>query len=153
MRSILLVVLVTLLATPPAYAASEFGTREEAVAMVHRVEEMLDKDGVDATFEAVDDKTVQAFHDRDLYPFVYDLEGVCVAHGVRPALIGKKLIDIKDQDGNFLIREMLKIVNGSGSGWVDYKWPHPITNKIEDKSAYVEKLGTGYFVGVGVYKQ
>jgi hypothetical protein len=40
----------------------------------------------------------------------------------------------------------------SGNGWVDYKWPNPITNKIEDKSSYVEKMGD-YFVGVGIYKQ
>ena len=153
MQAVVLVLLMTLMVSPRAGDASEFGTPEEAIAMVHHVQQMFGNDGVDATFKAVDDKTVAAFHDRDLYPFVYDLNGVCVAHGVRPALIGKNLIDIKDQDGNFLIREMVKIVKGPGAGWVDYKWPHPITNKIEDKSAYIEKLGEGYFVGVGVYKQ
>jgi cytochrome c len=60
---------------------------------------------------------------------------------------------LKDQDGNYLIREMVKIAKTSGSGWVDYKWPNPITNKIEDKSSYVEKMGKDYFAGVGVYKQ
>jgi cytochrome c len=78
---------------------------------------------------------------------------VCVAHGARPALIGKNLIDIKDQDGTLLIREMVEITKGGGAGWVNYKWPNPLTNIIEDKSAYVEKLGEGYFVGVGVYRQ
>ena len=47
---------------------------------------------------------------------------------------------------------MVKIANGPGSGWVNYKWPNPLTNKIEDKSSYVEKMGD-YFVGVGIYKQ
>ena len=80
------------------------------------------------------------------------VEGVCVAHGAREALIGKLLIDLKDQDGKFLIREMVAMSKGPGSGWIDYKWPNPLTNKIEDKSSYVEKMGD-YFVGVGVYKQ
>jgi signal transduction histidine kinase len=146
-------VIAAFFATSPANAVSEFGTKDEAVAMVHRVQELLDKDGVDATFKAVDDKTVEAFHDRDLYPFIYDMSGRCVAHGARPALIGKNLIDIKDQNGKFLIREMIDIVNGPGSGWVDYKWPNPLTNKIEDKTSYVAKLGEGYFVGVGVHQQ
>jgi len=79
------------------------------------------------------------------------MAGLWVAHGARPALIGKNRIDLKDQDGKFLIREMIAIAQGPGSGWVDYKWPNPITNKIEDKSSYVEKTGK-YFVGVGVYK-
>lgn len=153
MRPIALFLVAALFAASPVNAAPQFGTKAEAVAMVHRVEQMFNKDGVDATFKAVDDKNVKAFHDRDLYPFIYDFSGRCVAHGVRPALIGKNLIDIKDQDGRYLIREMIRITKSGGSGWVDYKWPDPITNVIEDKSAYVERLGENYFVGVGVYKR
>jgi signal transduction histidine kinase len=133
-------------------AAAEFGTKDEAIAMVKRVQAEFKKDGGDATFKAISDKTTKEFHDRDLYPFVYDMSGLCVAHGARPALIGKNLIDLKDQDGKFLIREMVKLAKVPGSGWIDYKWPNPLTNKIEDKSSYVEKMGD-YFVGVGVYKQ
>jgi cytochrome c len=135
----------------PAVVAAEYGTKEEAVAMVKRVQEKFKKDGADATFKAVSDKSIPELHDRDLYPFVYDMNGLNVAHGARPALIGKNLIDLKDQDGKYLIREMVKIASGPGRGWIDYKWPNPISNKIEDKSSYVEKMGD-YFVGVGIYK-
>ena len=133
-------------------SAGEYGTRDEAVAMVKRVEDMFTKAGADPTFKAVSDKSVTSFHDRDLYPFIYDLSGRCVAHGARPALIGKNLLDLKDQDGKYQIREMIRIARGSGAGWVNYKWPNPINNKIEDKASYVEKLGD-YFVGVGVYRE
>ncbi len=143
---------VTLLIFAGSASATENGKKDEAVAMVKRVEAMFAKDGADATFKAVSDKSIAAFHDRDLYPFIYDLKGTCVAHGARPALIGKNLIDLKDQDGKYLIREMVAIADGAGSGWVDYKWPNPLTNKIEDKTSYVEKMGD-YFVGVGVYRQ
>ena len=129
-------------------SAGEFGTKDEAVAMVKRVEDMFAKAGADSTFKAVSDKSTASFHDRDLYPFIYDLSGRCVA---RPALIGKNLLGLKDQDGKYLIREMIRIASGSGSGWVNYKWPNPLNNKIEDKVSYVEKMGD-YFVGVGVYR-
>lgn len=143
---------VATLAVVGSANADEFGTRAEAVAMVKRVEAQFKKDGPEATFKAVSDKSVPEYHDRDLYPFVYDMKGICVAHGARPALIGKNLIDLKDQDGKYLIRDMIAIAQGPGSGWVDYEWPNPLTNKIEDKSSYVEKMGD-YFVGVGVYRQ
>jgi len=143
---------VALLTFTCSASASDHGTKDQAVAMVKRVEAMFAKDGTDATFKAVSDKTVAAFHDRDLYPFVYDMKGTCVAHGARPALIGKNLIDLKDQDGKYLIQEMVAIANGPGSGWVDYKWPNPLNNKIENKTSFVEKMGN-YFVGVGVYKE
>ena len=151
MRGLAVVVVVaTFLGISPS-AGAEFGTREEAVAMVKRVVETFSRSGAEATFKAVNDKADRAFHDRDLYPFVYDLKGVNVAHGARPALVGKNLISLKDQNGVYLIQEMIALAKGPGSGWVDYKWPNPITDKIEDKSSYVEKMGD-YFVGVGVYR-
>jgi cytochrome c len=143
---------IALLAQASFASAGEYGTRDEAVAMVKRVEDMFTKSGADSTFKAVSDTSVASLHDRDLYPFVYDLSGRCVAHGARPALIGKNLLDLKDQDGKYLMREMIRIAKGSGSGWVNYKWPNPINNKIEDKVSYVEKMGD-YFVGVGVYRE
>jgi cytochrome c len=154
-RYLVVLSIATLTMFAPAVAA-EFGTKEEAIAMVKRVQEQFKKDGPEATFKAVSDKSVKEYHDRDLYPFVYDMrganKGLNVAHGARPALIGKNLIDLKDQDGKYLIREMVDLANGPGHGWVDYKWPNPITSKIEDKSSYIEKMGD-YFVGVGAYRQ
>lgn len=151
MRAILLLLFVSLSALGFPAGAAEFGTRDEAVAMVKRVQVMFKAAGAEATFKAVSDKSVAEFHDRDLYPFIYDYAGVNVAHGARPALIGKNLITLKDQEGKFLVRDMLEIAKTKGQGWYDYKWPNPLNNKIEDKSSYVEKMGD-YWVGVGVYR-
>ena len=79
---------------------------------------------------------------------VYDNNGKCVSHGANPALIGRDLIDLKDTEGKPLIREFVAIKN---SGWVDYKWPNPVTKKIEPKTTYLVRVGT-YLVGVGAYK-
>jgi signal transduction histidine kinase len=140
-----------LLLVASAVVAAEFGAKDEAVSMVKRVQEKFQKDGAEATFKAVSDKSTREFHDRDLYPFIYDMNGVNVANGARTFLIGKNLIDVKDSDGKYPIREMVKIVSGTGSGWIDYKWLNASTNKIENKSTYIEKMGD-YFVGVGVWK-
>ena len=145
-----LIVLVSLVLIPTARAQEpQFGTRDEAVAMVKRVQAAFAKEGAEKTFAAVSDRSVKEFHDRDLYPFIYDLNGVNVAHGARPVLIGKSLLYLKDQEGKYLIQEMISLVKEQGSGWITYKWPHPITNNIEDKISYIEKMGD-YFVGVGV---
>jgi len=135
---------------PCMSVAAEFGTKDEAVAMVKRVQDKFKKDGPEATFSSVTNKDPQ-FNDRDLYPFIYRLNGVNVAHGARPALVGKNLLNLKDPDGVPLISQMVKIATSSGTGWIDYKWPNPITNVIEDKTSYIEKMGD-YFVGVGVYR-
>jgi len=132
--------------------AAPFGTREEAAAMVKRVQEKFKKDGPEATFRAINSRA-PAFADRDLYPYVTELAtGLCVANGVTPAVTGKVLIDLKDQDGRFIIHEFIKIASTPPyRGWIDYRWLNPITKTIEDKTALIEKMGN-YYVGVGVYK-
>ena len=132
--------------------AAEFGTREEALAMVRRVQEKFKKDGPEATFRAINNKA-PGLADRDLYPFVTEVAtGLCVANGVTPAVTGKILIDLKDQDGKFLIQEFIKIASTAPfHGWSDYRWLNPVTKTIEDKTAYIERMDK-YYVGVGVYK-
>ncbi len=150
-RALIAASFAALLLVASAVSAAEFGTKEEAAAMVKRVQEKFKKDGADATFKAVSDKSTPEFHDRDLYPFIFDMNGVNVAHGTRPFLIGKNLLDFKDPDGKYIFHEMIKIANGPGSGWIDYKFLNPFTNKIENKSSYIERIGN-YFVGVGAWQ-
>jgi len=74
-----------------------------------------------ATFRAINNRA-PGFADRDLYPFVTEVAtGLCVANGVTPAVAGKILIDLKDQDGRFIIQEFIKIATTTpGRGWIDY---------------------------------
>jgi TRAP-type uncharacterized transport system substrate-binding protein len=131
--------------------AAEFGTRDEAMGMVRRVQEKFKKDGPEATFKAINNKA-PGFVDRDLYAFVYSLQGTCVADGLIPAVRGRDLHDYKDQDGTFVIKNFIKTVTMPPyHGWSDYRWLNPITKTIEDKSAWIERMGD-YILGVGIYK-
>ena len=152
MRNIFSFIVMVLLLQGVALAQkADRGTREEAVSMVKQVQRMYAKKGPAVTFREV---TAQRpiFKDRDLYPFIYDLKGINVAHGVKKVLVGKNLLELRDGEGVALIKEMIKSALSTGRGWVDYKWPNPVTGKLTSKSAYIEKLGDDYFVGVGVYK-
>ena len=148
-RACIFIILLAAINSTPLMAA-DVGNRDEAVAMVKRVQEKFRTGGADATFKAITAKTKE-FHDRDLYAYIYSLQGIVMAHGGNPDLVGKNLIDFKDENGKFVIRDMVEVAQTSGSGWVDYRWTNPVSHKIEDKTAYVEKIGTN-FVGVGVYK-
>jgi cytochrome c len=136
----------SLLVTP--VPAAEFGIQKEAVAMVKLVQARLKSDGKDKTYKAITNKE---FNDRDLYPFVYTLEGVSVAHGANAALVGKNMIGLKDPNGVAMVKQMSVVAQSGQPGWVDYKWPNPLTNKIDDKTAYIERAGD-VFIGVGIYR-
>jgi TRAP-type uncharacterized transport system substrate-binding protein len=131
-------------------SAAEFGSRDEAIAMVRRVQEKFRKDGPDATFKAINNK---AFVDRDLFPWVYRLsDGTNMANALFPAVRGKHLIDLRDQDGKFIAQEWIRTATTAPyHGWSNYRWPNPVTNTIDDNAAWIERMGD-YVVGVGIHR-
>jgi signal transduction histidine kinase len=148
-----IVALLAITTVSPAFAVSDHGTRDEAIAMTERAKALFDSEGIDAVAAAVADPANTDFHDRDMYVFVLNMDGVMKGHGANVKLVGKNLVKLKDQNGVELIKEMIEATSGTGSGWVDYHWPNPATKKIEAKSSYVLKLSDEYFAGVGIYTQ
>lgn len=135
-----------------ASAADPRGSAEEAVAMVKRAVAYLKENGKEKAFAEFANPSNAQFHDRDLYLFVYDFNGVAVAHGNNPKMVGKNLLEMKDNDGKFIIKGFIDVAAKSGKGWVDYKWPNPVTKAIEQKSSYVEKVDGDLIIGSGIYK-
>ena len=87
----------------PEALAGEFGTREEAIAMVKRVQAKIANDGLEVTLRAINSASKQ-FVDRDLYPFVLDFNGNDLANAKTPSVVGRNIIDLKDQDGKFFVQ-------------------------------------------------
>lgn len=141
---------VFLLAGRSAPPAAEKGTAAEAEAMVKKAVAYYKANGRDKAFAEFSNPKGQ-FVDRDLYIFVYDFSGKCVAHGANQKMIGIDLLEMKDPDGKQYVKERIAIARTKGQGWQDYKFPNPTSKKIEQKSAYIEKLGD-YVIGCGAYK-
>ena len=151
MRTQLIAALLLSCVLLPAAQAEEFATKPEAEAMVAKGLKYWKANGNEKTYAEIVKKDGQ-FVDRDLYLFVFDMSGKTMAHGANKKLLDKNLIDLKDADGKAFIKEFIDVANKKGQGWVDYKWPHPVTKAIEHKSSYVEKLNDNTFIGVGIYK-
>ena len=131
--------------------AAEFGTAAEAEAMVKKAVALIKVDGKDKAFGEISNPKGK-FVDRDLYIFVYDMSGRCVAHGFNQKMIGKDLIEMKDPDGKLYVKERVEIAKTKGKGWQDYKFTNPLSKKLEQKTAYIEKADD-LIVGCGVYKK
>jgi signal transduction histidine kinase len=136
--------------TGAAFAAEKRGTAAEAEGMVKKAIAFTKAKGQDAAFAEINNTKGQ-FTDRDLYVFVYDINGKVMAHGQNPKMIGKDLIDMKDADGKAFVKERIEIAKSKGSGWQEYKFTDPLTKKIEDKRAFIERHGDLIF-GCGIYK-
>jgi cytochrome c len=81
------------------------------------------------------------FIQNELYLFVYDATGTCLAHGQNPKMINKNMIDMLDADGVPIIRNVIKVGNSDkGYGWTHYRWPHLLTKNVEKKMSYTERF-------------
>ena len=130
--------------------AADRGTPAEAEAMVKRAIAYIKANGADKAYDEFTNG--KSFKDRDLYVIVYDLNGKNLAQGANPKLVGKDLIGLKDPDGKPLIKMFVDLAKDKGKGWVEgYKFLNPVTQRIELKSMYLERVGDT-LVGCGIYK-
>ena len=92
------------------------------------------------------------FKDGEVYVTIYDQEGKCLAHPVKPALVGSNLMSVKDPDGVPYVKERNDLVKAKGSGWVSYKFANPVSKKLEKKESFAE-LWEGLVFSAGAYEK
>ncbi|EJM66647.1 Cache domain containing protein [Pseudomonas sp. GM50] len=87
----------------------------------------------------------------DLYVFVVDLDTRrYVAHGTNLRLINTDFGKIKDPEGKPVGEPILALMAKQADGEYEYRWKNPVTGKVEDKHAYLKKVGH-FLVAVGYY--
>jgi cytochrome c len=125
-----------------------FGDNEKT--MVEQAVAYLKSNGKTKAFAEFSNQKGQ-FAKDEMYIFVIDFKGMTLAHGGNPKLVGKDMGALKDQAGKCFIKDMIEGAKTNGSGWSNYKWANPVTNKIEDKSSYFMKYDD-VVLGCGIYK-
>lgn len=149
MKKIFLYALVSLVITLFPLAVYAASGKDDAVALVKKAVAYMKANGKDKTLAEISNPAGQ-FVKGDLYLFVQDNNGIMLAHGTNPKLVGKNLMNLKDPDGKLFVQEMIKTAK-QGNGWVDYKWTNPVTKKIESKTSYIQAVDD-IWIGCGIYK-
>ncbi len=124
---------------------------KKAVELLDRAADYMKDNSAERAFAAFNNQA-GSFRQNDLYVFVVGIQdGVMHAHGGAPeAIVGNKVLDLKDAAGKPIIQAMLDSVARDGEGKVDYVWLNRVTNKVENKTSMVRRVGD-YMVGVGFY--
>ena len=134
--------------------ASDNATKDECISMCKKASAMVAEKGLDATLAAINDKN-GPFVWKDTYVFAMDsATGAVSGHPIKPGLVGKDLMGLKDIKGTMIFVEFLKAAkSASGEGWVNYMWPKPGEKKPSQKASYMyQAKGQKVFFGAGVYE-
>ncbi len=88
----------------------------------------------------------------ELYIFADSFEGIVLAHGGNPELVGQDIMEITDKRGKKIMPEMITLAK-QGKGWMEYYWTNPVSKQDERKLTYVMKVDETWFVGAGMYEK
>lgn len=135
-------------------ASAKNFTRNDAIDLTQKAVELIKAKGIDQARDILHDKNGDYVKGNgELYVSVVDFSGVWLAYPPRPGGVGKSVLNVKDPDGVYLVKELIKKAKNDGSGWVNYRWLNPKSGKIEPKEAYVMKVGNlNMYASVGIYK-
>jgi cytochrome c len=129
--------------------ADERGTPDEAKALVEKAAAHLTAIGAEKAFADFGNPAA-GYIDRDLFVFVYSLDGKIVCGSNVPGLLGRDAKALKDIDGKEFGKAIIAAALGGG-GWTEYRMSNPATKKAEPKKTYSVKVGD-YIVAAGAYK-
>lgn len=121
--------------------------RDNAIELVRRGYQTMKKTGETNSFALFTSKREEDFRYGDLYLELYAPNGTCVANGGNEELVGKNMIDQKDESGRFYIKEYIERAE-HGGGWINIKI------KGAFRTVYVEKVEIGlkkYVIACGLY--
>ncbi|MBS9901845.1 methyl-accepting chemotaxis protein [Vibrio alginolyticus] len=89
--------------------------------------------------------------ESDGYFFAYDSQGVNTLHAIKPALEGKNLYDLKDENGVAVIAGLID-ASQKGDGFLYFSWHKPTIDAQAPKLGYAEYLSKwDWVLGTGVY--
>jgi hypothetical protein len=129
--------------------AAEYGTAEEAKAMLERAVATVKEDKT----KALDmfNKGEGGFKDRDLYVFCANAsDGILTAHPYGQK--GKLLQDIEGKHGAAFGKEIMQEATEGTIKEVTYWWQRPGSDKSLQKTSFYTKVGD-QICGVGYYKE
>jgi len=88
----------------------------------------------------------------DVYIFAHDFNGTALAHPYLPSEVGTNRLDVQDERGVHVGREMRTIALNDGGGFYEYLWTNPVTGQTELKVSYVMKVDETWWIGAGMYE-
>jgi cytochrome c len=142
---------LTLAADPGAASA------EEVVTKVREAVQYLNDKGL-AGFSDFNNNKDARWVWKDSYVFIYSCrDNVMIAHPLRPDLVGKPILQMKDDKDHPIFQDLCKAGANKNGGWVEYWWTKPGEGKTSRKISYAHSAEVSFKpdiqVAAGIYDE
>ncbi|MBF0476162.1 MAG: cache domain-containing protein [Deltaproteobacteria bacterium] len=122
-------------------AANGKPTPQDIMDKVNQACSLLEKEGSLAFTKFLGKDSPFIF--KGTYLWIHNMEGIMVLHPIKPTLIGKMQINMKDKNGKLFFVAMNKLALEKGEGWVSYVWERPgKKGEYGLRTSYIKKCKT-----------
>lgn len=134
---------------------STTATPQEVVTKVREAVQYLNAKGL-AGFSDFNNNKDARWVWKDSYVFVYSCrDDVMIAHPLRPDLVGKPVLQMRDDKDHPIFQDLCKAGEKPHGGWVEYWWPKPGEARASRKISYAHSAPVSFKsdiqVAAGIY--
>jgi cytochrome c len=134
---------------------SSAATAQEVVTKVREAVRYLNEKGL-AGFSDFNNNKDARWVWKDSYVFVFSCrDNVMIAHPLRPDLVGRPILQMRDDKDRPLFQDLCKAGETPNGGWVEYWWPKPGEGNASRKISYTHSAAVSFKsdirVGAGIY--
>jgi signal transduction histidine kinase len=105
----------------------------------------------DAKKELLDD-IAKVRYGKNGYIFIDDWQGVVLAHGAQPDLVGRDIWDHQDSNGVMVVQDLIAAAKTKEGDYVFYSWRKPDTGEERPKVSFSKGVRDWqWMIGTGVY--
>ncbi|MFH1985628.1 MAG: cache domain-containing protein [Pseudomonadota bacterium] len=98
------------------------------------------------------DDIAKVCYGKNGYIFIDDWQGVVLAHGAQPELVGKNIWDHQDFNGVKVVQDLIAAAKTDEGDYVFYSWRKPDTGEERPKVSFSKGVSDWqWMVGTGVY--
>ena len=88
---------------------------------------------------------------KDSYVYAFDCRlDRMVAHPMRPDLVGLPIMQITDNNGKFIFKDLCKAAALPRGGWVEYVWTRPGAGRLSRKLTFTLTANISFSTGIQV---
>jgi len=128
----------------------KMATTEDARKLLEKAVAYIKTHGKEKAFQEFSNPKGEFIKDG-LYIIAQDLNGTLLLNGSDRSRVGMNLIDTKDPNGVYFVKEQIKLAKAKGGGTFECAHMNFTTKLIQQKVYYLQKIDD-YFISCGVYK-
>ncbi len=80
------------------------------------------------------------FKEGKLFLTASDFNGLLMANGAFPTLVGQNHYNLRDGDGKYFIREAIELAKTKGGGWLEWVFTDQDTKKLAPRKAWIQRV-------------